>query len=423
MRLDIKNIGKIGSATVDINGITVIAGENNTGKSTVGKVLFCIFNSFFQIQEQINLERKIAISEIIDRSYLNATNRYTMRFDSEDFADILLQNSDNLVNTDEIENVLNELYTQSDNNFNKIKARDSVEDAAEKIKDILNIPDKEIFRTVLSKRMAAEFNGQINNIYNPQKEGIIKLTIKNEDIIVNISNDEVSTISDSFNLNTEVIYIDDPFVLDEVRRPRNYRVGSLRHRDHLILKLYSNTENSSVKNAISEIVVSKKLEAVFNKLNSICSGEIVRSAPRGYAYQVVTSDALLDVRNISTGLKTFVILKTLLLNSSIESNGCITLDEPEIHLHPEWQLIFAELIVLIQKEFGLHILLNTHSPYFLNAIEVYSAKHQIADKCKYYLAENQGDQSILTDVTNDIEVIYAKLASPLQKLETERYAE
>lgn len=71
-------------------------------------------------------------------------------------------------------------------------------------------------------------------------------------------------------------------------------------------------------------------------------------------------------------MKSFIIIKTLLQNGSIDENGIIILDEPEIHLHPEWQLKFAEIIVLLQKEFGLNILLNTHSPYFLNAIEVYS---------------------------------------------------
>ena len=60
-------------------------------------------------------------------------------------------------------------------------------------------------------------------------------------------------------------------------------------------------------------------------------------------------------------MKTFLIIKTLLINDVIQSNGTIILDEPEIHLHPEWQLLFAELIVLIQKEFGMHILLNTHT--------------------------------------------------------------
>lgn len=92
----------------------------------------------------------------------------------------------------------------------------------------------------------------------------------------------------------------------------------------------------------------------------------------------------MNVRNLSTGLKTFVILKMLLTSGVIERNGTIILDEPEIHLHPEWQLLFAELIVLIQKEFGVHVLLNTHSPYFLNAIEVYTVKYGVDDKCKYY---------------------------------------
>lgn len=39
MKLELKNICKIKNAEVELNGITVIAGENNTGKSTVGKAL------------------------------------------------------------------------------------------------------------------------------------------------------------------------------------------------------------------------------------------------------------------------------------------------------------------------------------------------------------------------------------------------
>ena len=111
----------------------------------------------------------------------------------------------------------------------------------------------------------------------------------------------------------------------------------------------------------------------------------------------------------------------LLLNGVIEYNGTIILDEPEIHLHPEWQLLFAELIVLIQKEFNMHILLNTHSPYFLRAIQVYSAKYKIADKCRYYLSEVSNDRAEIIDVTDNIEEVYAKLSRPLQQLEEETW--
>jgi len=43
MELQLKNIGMIKEANVKLDGLTVIAGENDTGKSTVAKALYCIF--------------------------------------------------------------------------------------------------------------------------------------------------------------------------------------------------------------------------------------------------------------------------------------------------------------------------------------------------------------------------------------------
>ena len=69
----------------------------------------------------------------------------------------------------------------------------------------------------------------------------------------------------------------------------------------------------------------------------------------------------------------------------------------------------------------MNILLNTHSPYFLNAIQVYSDKYGITDKCKYYLTEEQNRRVNIIDVTKEIEKIYEKLARPLQELENLEY--
>lgn len=64
MRLDINNFAKINNASIELNGITVIAGNNNTGKTTIGKALFSIFNSVYNINNKINNSRK---SEIYSR--------------------------------------------------------------------------------------------------------------------------------------------------------------------------------------------------------------------------------------------------------------------------------------------------------------------------------------------------------------------
>ena len=58
MKLVLKNIGKVQNATVEINGITVIAGENDTGKSTVGKARFSVFNGFY-IKKSYRREKRV----------------------------------------------------------------------------------------------------------------------------------------------------------------------------------------------------------------------------------------------------------------------------------------------------------------------------------------------------------------------------
>lgn len=41
MKICLKNIGKIKEADIELDGITIIAGDNNTGKSTIGKSVYC----------------------------------------------------------------------------------------------------------------------------------------------------------------------------------------------------------------------------------------------------------------------------------------------------------------------------------------------------------------------------------------------
>ena len=57
MKLKIQNFAKIKEANIVIDGITVSAGENNTGKSTVGKILFSLFNALSNLEEKILKER------------------------------------------------------------------------------------------------------------------------------------------------------------------------------------------------------------------------------------------------------------------------------------------------------------------------------------------------------------------------------
>lgn len=231
----------------------------------------------------------------------------------------------------------------------------------------------------------------------------------------------MSEIKNSINLKTEALYIDDPFILDSknirffFRRYDTY----FQHRYHLLARIL----RTSKKNTLQEIVDNNRMKKIYSTITKICDGDITVEGSRfGLTFETENvGRKLLEFSNISAGLKTFAIIKTLLQNGSLEENGTIILDEPEVHLHPEWQVVFAEIIVLIQKEFNMHILINTHSPYFLNAIEVYSEKHNIVDRCKYYKAINEGSYSTIKDCTENIDEIYRQLSKPFQDLENERW--
>lgn len=419
MRLYLKNIGKLSEANVELNGITVIAGENNTGKSTVGKVLYSVFNSYYKIENQIENEKLQSISRILDILYREIMTRITSRLDTRDIAKTILEHeTDYIRNLEKLKEDIIVLIAPYDDNFvSKVNMNaDTLNVTINRIINILSISRTEILEKIIENKLKSEFNGNINNVYL-YNDAKISLNIRNDEINIDIKKDEVTNVSNEFSLDTEIIYIDDPFILDDYRRAIYSTPQD--HRNRLKNIIFSDNINDNI---VDEIITNKKLDSIFDKINPICNGSIVRGG-MGYNYKTNHSEKPLNIRNLSTGLKSFVILKTLLQNGSIQDNGAIILDEPEVHLHPEWQILFAEIIVLLQKEFNLHILLTTHSPYFLEAIEVYSAKYKIDDKCKYYLSENKGEVAYINDVTDNTESIYQRLARPFQNLENERYSD
>lgn len=300
-----------------------------------------------------------------------------------------------------------------------------------RIKQVLDIPEEQTFIRVLENTLKQEFSSKVMNFHHSHDIGKIVLQIKNKTLQMNIKNNKITQAKNLLELQTQAIYLDDPFVLDELELKSQGLFGermqysdSVTHRGHLKNLLKAETTSQNVETAMKQIVADTKLKKILTKINSVCDFDM-KKADDALADSFVFLEGThqLSAENISTGLKTFIILKRLLYTGYLEENGLLILDEPEVHLHPQWQILFAEIIVLLQKEFGMHILLTTHSPYFLRAIEVYSAKYHIADKCKYYLADIKNGDAFFEDVTTQTNKIYKKLVLPFENLQRTIYSE
>jgi ABC-type multidrug transport system ATPase subunit len=89
------------------------------------------------------------------------------------------------------------------------------------------------------------------------------------------------------------------------------------------------------------------------------------------------------------------------------------MDEPEVHLHPEWQVKLAEIIVMLAKELNITSYINSHSPQFIEAIQTYSLYYKIIDSVKFYMTkecENKSFDIVPVD-TDDTEKIFGHLNS------------
>ena len=210
MKLSIRNVGKLKEADVEINGITVIAGENNTGKSTIGKVLFSIFQSLYKLDDQIIREKRNTIKHNLELLYVHATGSFFYNVEFKEIIDeILIEGSKY-----DIEILKNKILEFISNNSEKTK-NEIPEEPVKRIFDLLKIPKKSFVLAILNRNFSNEFNNQITNIYT-ELVGNIKLKIQDKESFLSIENNIIKEIKNEHFLNTEIVYIDDPFILDDL---------------------------------------------------------------------------------------------------------------------------------------------------------------------------------------------------------------
>ena len=103
------------------------------------------------------------------------------------------------------------------------------------------------------------------------------------------------------------------------------------------------------------------------------------------------NDVPFNMKNSSSGSKQIGSIQMLLDNKQLCENDFLIIDEPEVNLHPEWQIEFAELIVKLVKDLNITVYINSHSPQFIEALEVFSVKYEIDDNTHFYMTVKNED--------------------------------
>lgn len=449
IRLKIQNIGIIAEADIKIEGVTVIAGANSSGKSTIGRVLYAIgtslsesssLNLFKQkltnLSSQLNSMKKFSfdpgsLNLLEEAITLVGETSYTLSImEKQPIVLKDIKNHDENFNN-RISSILLELKrrikedskknTRERNRFEVLIKTHTIYEIIEVIKTDIFKEDKLKFQ-MLQSVFDSEFHSQISNLTSKNLKSTIFFEEVNHNFGELVFIEDILEKSDSvININRDFsrpIFIDDPTVIDEISEAdRNYIMNSksvYNHKNYLIdlLKQTNLDENIFSKNTKEKLIDSI--------LREIINGNIFINGRKSF-YELPNSDrnSKLSLSNLSTGMKSFSIL-TILKNSGVFDNiEYVILDEPEIHLHPEWQLKYAELIILLSKYLNIKFLVTSHSPYFIESIELFSKQHGISQKTNYYKSNMTSNPNfyIIEDYTKKLDIIYDELAAPLYSLQ------
>ncbi len=427
MRLKIENIGMIRHADIRLDGLTIIAGENDTGKSTVGKLIFSLIKAFNRYEQDLSDSKSDEIIELIKETYFRLQKSYNFKEKKElqtafyppTFIKELKKNEDNIVSfiNDKISLLVKINALMSIQNLETIKAI-YLEDRSKAT----------IIKKLLTITCASEF--------------YFELSPKNSDLISHINISEgANDISDIFIKSDEIIdlsiyddllfkdvtFIETPIFLQlydlirsssslfEMEDRQFIRMGYSKvalHTRDLISKL----ENAQYFSFQQKILSGNNLDNLLNSIMNITKGS-------GFSFEKEERDFYFNKNentkfksiNTATGLKSFGIIQLLIQANILNERSLLIIDEPEIHLHPKWQVEYAKLIVALVKN-DIPVLLTSHSPEIIHALTVFSEQFGVQDRTAYYLTESDGTVSDINDVTGNINKIFIKLTQPLREL-------
>jgi len=391
MRLTLRNIGLIESADINLRGITLIAGENDSGKSTVGKMLFSIVKADniaeHKLGNYMESKRKSLLEKI--KTKLVQTVPSLVKEIPEDVRSI-----------EHVEKLYNLLFGKGLG-----KEVKELELWVNGKKAFFERRRREFYRQILYNFGALDAlisGNEKGEVYLLAEDGteLYKVFLTSEsvsfyDSVPEVKGKKVRPFKDATLICT-------PVVMDLVEF--FYRLV-IKEKDRLKYP-YPFIMRDLVRKLLREKRAEDDLEIV-KEIKSIIRGNLKLEKDE---ILFEKEGRIFRMLGTATGIKSFGVLLLLLENGTVSYNSLLIIDEPEVHLHPKWQLEYVRILVEIHKTLGTRVLLTTHSPYIVQALRYYT--EQITEKVDFYLAEN----GQLKCANDNVGMIFDLLGEPLWKV-------
>ena len=336
-----QNFAKLKDTKIAFNDITVIAGKPGTGKSYVMKFMYALDVSPIEsLTQSLEIFNKITSQRV---EIKDGTLIFKYVPEEKEKALKKLEEQATHITTDKIlKNILRSIFLSMEqiaNNF-KIETKTQIIE----YKENLDIKSKE------SNKSNGDFNLEIGN----------------------------------------VIFVETPLILEFKKFMKREEGKTPYHIESLLNILdtdYSFTDEEQ----------DKLIKDFTEKSKKIIEGDI-ESSGDSFIFNK-KDDKNYDIVNASSGTKSIGLLQYLVTNKALKKGSVLYWEEPEVHLHPSWQLKMVELFVELMNA-GIKIVFSTHSPFMADYLNAISKRNNYRDRISFNVLDEK-DGVVTNHILND----------------------
>lgn len=393
MKLTLRNVARVSIADIDIGGITVIAGQNGAGKSTISRAAMTLCSVSSRLPYLVQAERVSSILNALRESFgkfggdmfpMGDTLGERCKFWGLWLSPEWWENPDGVRewfkdNAKGQEGIIvyPDRFTESP------KFLDALSEALPKVREILERDEGAYVSYVCEKSFRRAFRGQMRPLCQGASVlSTISITNEKNEISISFNEDGICDMKEmGRTIVPTTVYLEPLHFVDFVDR-RHYRISDRYTAGELcICNAISRPPPKSL--SLEENEELKETRTILNEIVGVIHGRLVDDEETvRFKEKIIGAEYMIDLKNMASGMKTMAAVVRAVENRSIRRGSLLIIDEPESNLHPEWQVKFAIFLVLLQKRLGVSILLNTHSPYFLQAVNVYAKDSDV--ECHFY---------------------------------------
>jgi predicted ATPase len=453
------DVGNAEKLTLD-DGLNIIIGENGAGKSTALEVINFLFKRVLYKQYNVNQDlysRRDVISFDERKQILQPANnsdfssfRLEPNWDDEDKPQVIRIE----LKLDDIDSKNVELLR---NNIQKLNAkvgsytgRASTGLTANQETYIIDVTLNAISKTfaVAFKGGSHDFGFEYLTDYNFYKEAIAIYNLENQDDPIGALYESFTLISSYRNYHAfeKSISLKDQHPIQQIQgiKSRDYSksLNTSDQSEPAIFGLVRLRVAEKHFNLISGKMDEKECEEEANKLPFViamnkrlgvvgleCKIKLIELRTWQYSFEffdVRRQRAIKDINSLSAGQKSIIHLVFEAYGRGDLKGGVVIIDEPEIHLHYQFQHEYVEVIRELNREQSCQYILVTHSEALINSSTINNVRRFSLNTDGYTEIKSpqlSTEQRVLIKILDNTRSTYAFFAKKVVLVEgdTDRY--